>query len=199
VPSRAQAGLPEDGFVFCAFNNSWKITAPVFEIWMRLLKTVPGSVLWLKEPTIAARKNLEREAAARGVDTARLIFAPDVALEDHLARQSLAGIFLDTLPYNAHATAAHALWAGLPVITCEGEAFASRVGASLLKAAGLPELVTRSLAEYEVLALRLAQEPQLLNSFKERLSANRHSAPLFDGDRFRANMEDAFRAIQPKK
>lgn len=199
VPGRAQAGLPDDGFVFCAFNGSWKITAPVFDVWMRLLTAVPGSVLWLKGSNAAARQNLEREAAARGVDTARLIFAPDVALEDHLARQSLAGIFLDTLPYNAHATAAHALWAGLPVVTCEGDAFAGRVGASLLKAAGLPELVTGSLAEYEVLALRLAQEPDLLNVFKERLKEGRTSTPLFDGDRFRAAIEAAFLTMQPNR
>lgn len=199
VPSRAQAGLPQEGFVFCAFNNSWKVTAPVFDVWMRLLGAVPGSVLWLKQSNSAARKNLEREAAARGVEPARLIFAPDVALEDHLARQSLAGIFLDTLPYNAHATAAHALWAGLPVVTCEGEAFAGRVGASLLKAAGLPDLVTGSLAEYEVLALRLAQEPDLLDDVKQRLKAARFSAPLFDGDRFRANIEAAFLAMQPRQ
>lgn len=199
APSRAQAGLPEEGFVFCAFNGSWKITKPVFDIWMRLLAAVPGSVLWLKEPNSAARKNLEREAAARGLEAARLIFAPDLPLAEHLARQALADIFLDTLPYNAHATAAHTLWAGLPVLTCKGEAFAGRVGASLLRAAGLPELVTSSLTEYEVLALRLAQEPDLLNGFKERLKANRLSAPLFDADRFRAHIEAAFLAMRPRR
>lgn len=199
APSRAQAGLPPEGFVFCAFHGSWKITAPVFDIWMRLLKGVPGSVLWLKEPSVAARKNLEREAAARGVEDTRLIFAADAPLEDHLARQALADIFLDTLPYNAHATAAHALWAGLPVLTCEGESFAGRVGASLLKAAGLPELVTSSLAEYEVLALRLAQEPQLLQGFKERLKAGRGNAPLFNSDRFAAHIEVAYSAMRPRQ
>jgi protein O-GlcNAc transferase len=195
-PSRAEAGLPQTGFVFCSFNTRWKITAPVFDVWMRLLKAAPGSVLWLKQPGPTARQNLEREAAMRGVDAARLVFAADVpSLADHLARHALADLFLDTLPYNAHATAAHALWAGLPVLTCQGEAFAGRVSASLLKAAGLPELVTASLGEYEVLALRLVQEPQLLQSFQDRLKDNRATAPLFDCDRFARNIEAAFAAM----
>ena len=196
VPSRTEAGLPETGFVFCSFNAPWKITAPVFEVWMRLLKAAPGSVLWLKQPNATARQNLEREAAARGVDAGRLVFAKDVpSLADHLARHALADLFVDTLPYNAHATAAHALWAGLPVLTCQGKAFAGRVSSSLLRAVDLPELITASLCEYEVQALHLVQEPQLLQSLKDRLKKNRATAPLFDGDRFRRNMEAALAAM----
>ena len=163
---------------------------------MRLLKAAPGSVLWLKQPNATARQNLEREAAARGVDAGRLVFAKDVpSLADHLARHALADLFVDTLPYNAHATAAHALWAGLPVLTCQGKAFAGRVSSSLLRAVDLPELITASLCEYEVQALHLVQEPQLLQSLKDRLKKNRATAPLFDGDRFRRNMEAALAAM----
>lgn len=195
-PSRSEAGLPESGFVFCCFNANWKITKPVFDAWMRLLNATPGSVLWLKQPNETARRNLAREAASHGVDAARLVFAADVSLAEHVARHELADLFVDTLPYNAHATAAHALWAGLPVLTLQGEAFAARVSASLLKTAGLPELVTESLADYEALALRLAREPELLKSFRERLKGGRATVPLFDGDRFRQNIETAFLAMQ---
>ncbi len=194
-PSRADAGLPDSGFVFCCFNANWKITRPVFETWMRLLKAVPGSVLWLKQPNEAARHNLANQAASQGVDAARLIFAKEASLADHIARHDLADLFLDTLPYNAHATAAHALWAGLPVVTLQGDAFAARVSASLLKAAELPELVTESLEDYEALALRLAREPDLLKSTRDRLTNNRAALPLFDGDRFRRNIEAAFIAM----
>src|SRR5262249_50759059 len=121
TPTRAQATLPPDGFVFCCFNNTYKITPPVFDAWMRLLRQVPGSVLWLFRDNEAAERNLRREAAARGIDPARLVFAGRVGVEDHLARQRLAGLFLDTLPYNAHTTASDALWAGLPVVTCLGQ------------------------------------------------------------------------------
>jgi predicted O-linked N-acetylglucosamine transferase (SPINDLY family) len=194
-PSRGDAGLPDDGFVFCCFNGNWKITRPVFDVWMRLLKAVPGSVLWLKQPNEAARHNLTNEAANHGVDAARLVFAKDVSLADHIARHELADLFLDTLPYNAHATAAHALWAGLPVLTLQGDAFAARVSASLLRAAQLPELVTDSLADYEALALRLAREPELLKGYRDRLKNNRAALPLFDGDRLRRNIEAAFLAM----
>lgn len=194
-PSRSEAGLPESGFVFCCFNANWKITKPVFDVWMRLLNAVPGSVLWLKQPNEAARHNLAREAASHGVDAARLVFAKDVPLADHIARHALADLFLDTLPYNAHATAAHALWAGLPVLSLQGEAFAARVSTSLLKAAGLPELVTQTLEDYEALALRLAREPELLQGLKSRLKNNRASMPLFDGMRFCRNIEAAFIAM----
>jgi len=192
APSRAQAGLPETGFVFCAFNNAWKITRPVFEVWMRLLAAVPGSVLWLKQPPADARANLEREAGLRGIDPARLVYADTVALDVHLARHTLADLFLDTLPYNAHATAADALGAGLPVLTCKGEAFAGRVAASLLQAVGLPELVTQSLEAYEARALELAGDPAQLRALSEKLTRNLPVAPLFDADRFARNIEAAY-------
>jgi predicted O-linked N-acetylglucosamine transferase (SPINDLY family) len=196
LPDRASAGLPTEGFVFCCFNAGWKITKPVFDAWMRLLNAVPGSVLWLKELNETAKRNLQQQAASHGVDASRLVYAKDEPMAEHLARHGLADIFLDTLPYNAHATAAHALWAGLPVLTLQGEAFAARVSASLLKAVGLPELVTHSLADYEALALRLAREPDLLKGFKDRLNNNRATAPLFDGDLFRRNIEAAFIAMR---
>jgi protein O-GlcNAc transferase len=199
LPSRAEAGLPPDGFVFCSFNNNWKFTPDLFDVWMRLLQQVPGSLLWLKQTNAAATRNLHREAQARGVDPARLLFAPEVASDaEHLARLALADVFLDTLPYNAHATASDALWAGLPVITCRGEACAGRVAASMLKAIGLPELVTESLADYEALALKLARAPGTLKALKDRLAANRLTTPLFDADRFRSDMEAAFTAMRQR-
>jgi protein O-GlcNAc transferase len=192
TPTRKQAGLPEQGFVFCCFNNNWKITAPVFEVWMRLLGSVPGSVLWLKEGSDSLRNNLRREATVRGIDAQRLIFAGRVELGEHLARHRLADLFLDTLLYNAHATASDALWAGLPVVTCRGKAFAGRVAASLLYAVGLPELVTDSLDEYEALVLKLARDPVLLHSLRGKLEQNRLTYPLFNTDRFRRNIEAAY-------
>jgi protein O-GlcNAc transferase len=192
VPTRRQAGLPEQAFVFCCFNNSFKITAEVFEVWMRLLRQVDASVLWLLECNEVAGGNLRREAEARGVDPERLIFARFVDAADNLARLSLVDLFLDTLPYNAHTTASDALWAGLPLLTCAGSSFAGRVGASLLHAAGLPELVTQNLEEYQALALELAAEPSLLQSIRRKLAANRLACPLFDTDRFRRHIEAAY-------
>ena len=193
TPARSGLGLPEQGLVFCCFNQSYKIAAPVFEIWMRLLKRVEGSVLWLSKMNDLAQANLRRAAAARGVAPDRLIFAPFVdRIEDHLARHRAADLFLDTLPYNAHSTACDALWAGLPVVTCQGTAFAGRVGASMLKAAGLPELVTSSLEDYEALALKLATDPALLPSIRRKLADNRPTCPLFDSDRFRRHIEAAY-------
>ncbi len=192
TPSRAEAGLPAGAFVFCAFNNAWKITRPLFEVWMRLLAAVPHAVLWLKAPDAAAKDNLLKAAEQHGIDPARLVFAQNAPLEDHLARHRLADLFLDTLPYNAHATAADALWAGLPVLTCRGEAFAGRVAASLLQAVGLPELVTEKLADYEALALVLARDPARLAVLKRKLADNLSTTPLFDADRFRVNIEAAF-------
>ncbi len=180
---------PGAGFVFCCFNNSYKITPAVFDAWMRLLGAVPDSVLWLLEDNAEARRNLEREAAARGVDPARLVFAPRLPQAEHLARHALADLFLDTLPYNAHTGASDALWAGLPLVTCAGNAFAGRVAASLLHAVGLPELVTRSLAEYEALALALARDPARLGSLRKRLADNRTREPLFDTARFCRQLE----------
>ena len=192
-PSRAAADLPDSGFVFCCFNNSWKITSAMFDIWMRLLTQVGGSLLWLLDGPHA--DNLRAEAKARGVDPARLIFAPKLPPEQHLARQQLADLFLDTLPYNAHTTCSDALWAGLPVVTCYGKAFPGRVASSLLKAIDLPELVTESPQLYEALALELAQNPALLKATKEKLARNRTTTPLFDSERFRKNIETAYEAM----
>jgi protein O-GlcNAc transferase len=192
TPSRHEAGLPETGFVFCCFNNNWKITPDVFSVWMRLLRTVEGSVLWLLSDNKTAERNLRSQAQDRDIDPARLVFANRLPLEDHLARHRLADLFLDTLPYNAHTTASDALWAGLPVVTPLGESFAGRVAASLLKAIGLPELVTHSIDDYEALALRLANNPEFLKSYRNQLTKNRLTYPLFDTDRFRRHIETAY-------
>ncbi len=192
TPTRLEVGLPDEGFVFCCFNNNYKIAAPVFDVWMRLLHAVKGSVLWLLADNASASTNLRKEAAARGIDPARLIFAERLPSEDHLARHRLADIFLDTLPYNAHTTASDALWAGLPLLTCCGETFVGRVAASILNAVDLPELITRSLDEYEALALRLATNSTLLLSIRQKLEQNRLRRPLFDTDRFRRHIEAAY-------
>ncbi len=192
TPRRAEAGLPETGFVYCCFNQNHKITPPVFDIWMRLLRRVERSVLWLLESNAAAAINLRREAEKRGIAPDRLIFAPRTKNEDHLARHRLADLFLDTLPFNAHTTTSDALWAGLPVVTCLGTTFAGRVAASLLNAIGLPELVTDSLGEYEQLALELAQDMDALAAVKSKLAGNRLTHPLFDTDRMRRHVEAAY-------
>ena len=193
APSRAEAGLPESGFVFCCFNNSWKITTALFDIWMRLLQQVPDSVLWLLDSP--ARENLRAQAAKRGVDAERLVFAPKLSPEQHLARNQLADLFLDTLPYNAHTTCSDALWAGVPLVTCYGQAFQARVAASLLKAIDLPELVTTRLGDYEALALELATNPALLRATRDKLARNRLTTPLYDSERFRRNIEAAYVAM----
>lgn len=195
TPSRAACGLPEDGFVFCCFNNTYKITPALFRLWMRLLAQVPGSVLWLFEANPTARDNLAYEAASAGVDPDRLVFAPRMDLADHLARHAHADLFLDTLPYNAHTTASDALWCGVPVLTCLGESFAARVAASLLTAVGLPDLITTSLADYEALALALARDPARLAAMKAHLKEARASAPLFDAGAFTRGLEEAFRRM----
>jgi len=191
-PARADAGLPETGFVFCCFNNHYKIAPEIFAIWMRLLRRTPASVLWLLVDDSAAVGNLRAAAAAQGVAPERLIPAPRLSHEGHLARQSLADLFLDTLPYNAHTTANEALWLGLPVLTCPGRGFASRVAASLLHALGIPELIAPDLAAYERTALELARDPERLRRLRARLAAARATSPLFDTDRFRRHLEDAF-------
>ena len=167
-------------------------TATVFDVWMRLLRAVNGSVLWLLVDNATAQNNLRQEAAARGIDPARLVFGAQLSLEEHLARHRLADLFLDTLPYNAHTTASDALWAGLPLVVCRGETFAGRVAASLLHAIGLPELVTGSLDEFEALALQLATDSSRLQSIRRKLAQNRLSYPLFDTDRFRRHIEAAY-------
>ncbi len=191
-PTRAEEGLPDHAFVFCCFNNSWKINARMFDVWMRLLQAVDGSVLWLFKANDFAVANLRREAAARGVDPDRLVFAGRKEQADHLARIKLADLFLDTLPYNAHTTATDALWLGVPLVTCMGDTFVGRVGASVLRAAGMPELVTTNLEDYEALALKLAHERPLIEALRRRLDSQRESAPLFDTDRFRSHIEAAF-------
>lgn len=192
APTRREAGLPADCFVFCCFNNHWKITAPVFDIWMRLLLNVPGSVLWLIDDNGGATTRLRHEAAARGVEPDRIVFAPQMALDRHLDRHQLADLFLDTLPYNAHTTASDALRVGVPIVTRKGESFAGRVAASLLSAIGLPEMVTDSPEDYEALALSLARNPAALRKLREKLVRNRTTHPLFDGERFRRHMEAAY-------
>ena len=191
-PARRECGLPEQGFVFCCFNGSYKIAPEVFDIWMRLLKATPGSVLWLNENNPTAVANLRRHAEARGVAAGRITIAPKVPFPEHLARHRQADLFLDTLPYDAHATAVDALRAGLPVLTCPGAAFAGRVAASLLGAVGLPEFVTASLGEYEALALALTQDPARLAVLKTKLARESASYPLFDTGRFTRSVEAAY-------
>jgi predicted O-linked N-acetylglucosamine transferase (SPINDLY family) len=193
--SRADAGLPEDAFVFCCFNNNHKIAPPIFDVWMRLLKSTARSVLWLLGDTPYVMHNLRREAEARGVAAQRLVFAPRVPVEDHLARHGLADLFLDTLPYNAHTTASDALWMGLPVLTILGASFPGRVAASLLHAVDLPELVASSLDEYETLALALARDPEKLAAIRAKLLRNRGTEALFDTPRFTRDLEAAYQAI----
>jgi protein O-GlcNAc transferase len=196
VPSRAQEGLPERGFVFCCFNNSYKLSSVVFDVWMRLLGSVQGSVLWLSQVNEHAVRNLRSEAGLRGIDPDRLVFARRVpSLADHLARQQLADLFVDTLPYSAHATASDALWGGLPVLTCMGNTYAGRAAASLLHAVGLPELVTDTPQDYEASALALANDRDRLQSIHRKLAANRLTYPLFDTDRFRRHLEAAYRTM----
>jgi predicted O-linked N-acetylglucosamine transferase (SPINDLY family) len=198
-PGRSACGLPEHGFVFCGFNQTFKILPEIFDIWMRLLREKPGSVLWLLQANSnLTEQNLRREAEARGVGADRLIFAPRLPLAEHLARQQQADLLLDTLPYNAHTTASDALWMGVPVVTCMGETFASRVAASLLHATGLPELVTTSLEDYASLALQLAQQPERLRSLKERLAACRATAPLFDTVQFTRDLEACYQGMRAK-
>jgi protein O-GlcNAc transferase len=196
TPGRVEAGLPDDAFVFCSFNNTYKFTPEIFDIWMRLLSGVEKSVLWLPATNNAAVRNLRREAEARGISASRLIFAPFVASADeHLARLKLADLFLDTLPYNAHSTASDALWVGLPVLTTPGETFAGRVAASLLKAIGLPELIALSLQAYEQLALRLANDRNALGEIRAKLARNRTTHPAFDTAGFTRDLEAAFLSV----
>jgi predicted O-linked N-acetylglucosamine transferase (SPINDLY family) len=196
TPSRAECGLPETGVVFCSFNHDYKISPHVFAVWMRLLRQVPGSVLWLMSRSELSQTNLRATARAQGVAPERLIFAGRVPrVEDHLARYRQADLFLDTHPYNAHTTAADALLAGLPVLTYSGQAFPARVAGSLLHAAGLPELITHSLADYEALALQLATEPARLAQLRAKLAAQRESSALLDANGFCRNLETIYLAM----
>jgi predicted O-linked N-acetylglucosamine transferase (SPINDLY family) len=194
--TREDLGLPSDGFVFCCFNNSYKITPSVFSCWMRILRRTDKGVIWLAGSDPATARNLRREAEQRGVRADRLVFSSRIASPaDHLARLRCADLLLDTLPYNAHASATDALWAGLPLITLCGESFAARVAASLLTAVGLPELITSTERQYEDLAVDLAANPQLLRDIKDKLTRSRSSAPLFDARSFAAHLESAYERI----
>jgi len=191
---REAAGLPAHGFVFCAFNNGYKITRAMFGIWMSLLREVPGSVLWLRSMGPMTAANLKHAAQTLGIARERLIFAPfEERIEDHLGRLRLADLFLDTLPYNAHTTASEALWAGVPVITCVGRAFAGRVGASVLTAVGLPELICKDLEEYRLMALRIASSAELHAGLRGRLAQARPTSPLFDTQRYARDLETVLR------
>ena len=196
---RADVGLPEQGFVFASFNASYKITPDLFAIWMRLLVRVEGSVLWLLGDDADAAANLRGHARRHGVDPARLVFAAKLPVAEHLARQRLADLFLDSFVCNAHTTASDALWAGLPIVTRIGEGFAARVCASLLRAVGLPDLVTDSAADYERLAFTLATDRAALDAIRARLAAQRTAAPLFDSTAFARQIEAGYRAAHARR
>jgi protein O-GlcNAc transferase len=195
APTRQAAGLPNDGFVFCCFNSSYKLRPEFLEIWLRLLAAVPGSVLWLLEFAPSASDRLRALAQASFIDPRRLVFAPSLRFPEHLARQPLADLYLDTLPYGGHTTASDALWCGVPLIACRGATFPGRVGASLLTALGLPELITESLEAYEGLALALARDPDRLAGLRRRLRDHRDRQPLYDGARFARDIERAYAAM----
>ena len=195
VYTRTQLGLPDTGFVFCCFNNNYKILPPTFDGWLRILKAVPDSVLWLLEDNPTAAKNLQQIAMNKGLDPVRLIFAKRMPLAEHLARHRLADLFLDTLPCNAHTTTSDALWAGLPVLTLPGETFASRVSASLLNAIGLPELIANTQVEYEKRAIDLAQSPEILAQIKGKLMVNRKISPLFDTKQYAKDLEGLYQGM----
>jgi len=190
--TRTELGLPQSGFVYCCFNNTYKISPEVFDSWARILRQVEGSVLWLLADNPSATRNLRREAAQRGIEAQRLVFAERVPVAEHLGRHRAADLFIDTVPYNAHTTASDALWADLPLLTLQGAAFQGRVASSLLTAIGLPELVTTTPEEYEAMAIRLAREPELLTYFRARLSRNRLTQPLFDTALFTRHIELAY-------
>lgn len=193
--TKKELGLPEEGFIYCCLNNNYKITPKIFNIWIEILKEVKGSVLWLLEDNPFAVENLTTFAKQQGLDPSRLIFAKRAVLPEHLARQKLADLFLDTVPCNAHTTASDALWVGLPVLTCTGETFASRVAASLLNAIDLPELITQNLKDYKKLAITLGKNPNLVEKIKNKLNLNIEKSPLFNTSKFRDALENAFKQV----
>ena len=190
--TRAQLALPEKGFIFCCFNNTYKITPATFDGWARIMERVEGSILWLLANSQIVKDNLIKEALARGISADRIVFSESLELSDHLARHDLADLFLDNLPYNAHTTASDALWAGLPVLTLVGDSFAGRVTASLLNAIELPELITQNQEEYEALAIKLANNSQMLAAIKQKLDKNRLTTPLFNSAQFARHLEQAY-------
>lgn len=193
--TRAAVGLPEDAFVYCAFNRQYKITPEVLDVWARILRAVPKGVLWFVSENASAEANLRSEASARGIDPRRLVFSPQAPHAEHLARHRLADLFLDTWPVCAHTTASDALWAGLPMITLPGRSFISRVGGSVLTAIGMPELIASNAAAYEALAIAMAEKPDELKRVREKLAEHRRSAALFDTKRFCRNIEAAYRTM----
>jgi predicted O-linked N-acetylglucosamine transferase (SPINDLY family) len=197
--TRAELGLPEDAIVFCCFNNNFKIMPYIFDVWMNIMHSVPNSVLWLIADNPTAAENLQWEAERRGIEKKRLVFAERIAPEEHLARHTHADLFLDTYPYNAHTTASDALWVGLPVITCPGETFASRVAASLLTAMDLKELIFENLYEVEQTAIALAKDPARLAALKEKVLKNRAKSSLFDTDAFARNIEAGYQQMVAAK
>ena len=197
--SRREAGLPEAAFVFCSFNTNFKFNPDTFEAWSRILLACPGSVLWLLQDNAIVAGNLKKEAAARGVDPSRLIFAKRVRSEEHLARNRLADLFLDGWPYGAHTTASDALWVGLPVLTRVGDTFASRVASSLLTAVGLPELIAPNREDFVATAIELAHDPERLRALKAKLERNRATAPLFDTALYTRRLEAAFAAMHARR
>jgi predicted O-linked N-acetylglucosamine transferase (SPINDLY family) len=196
--SREELGLPKDGFVYCCFNGHHKVTPKTFDGWMNILRETSGSVLWLLASCPIAAENLRNEAVKRGVSADRLVFAGHMSLPEHLARHRAADLFLDTLPYNAHTTASDALWAGLPVLTCPGESFASRVAASLLNAIRLPELIAHSQEDYVQRAVDLAGNPASLLEIRRKLAAHRDTAPLFDTPLYTRHLESAYAAMHAR-
>ena len=192
ILTRTDMGLPENAFVFCCFNNNYKITESEFSIWMRLLNKVDNSVLWLRQSNQLSNLNLKNEAQKQNVEPSRIIFADRVPMDEHLTRHRLADLFVDTFNFNAHTTATEALWAGLPVVTKMGQGFAARVAGSLLNAVGLPELITQTEQDYEALILTLATNPGMLAKIKQKLEANHLTHPLFDTDLYTKHLEDAY-------
>jgi predicted O-linked N-acetylglucosamine transferase (SPINDLY family) len=194
--SRSAHGLPESAFVFCCFNNIWKVTPDIFKLWVRILNRTEGTVLWIQNPGQVPLENLSKAFESAGITASRIIFANKVPnLSDHLDRYRLADLFLDTFPYGAHTTASDALWTGLPVLTRSGEAFASRVAGSLLHAVGLPELVTKTAEDYETLAIALASNPERISAIKVKLAANRFTHPLFNTALFTKSIELAYKSV----
>ena len=190
--ARMDMGLPADSFVFCCFNNNYKITSLEFDIWMRLLTQVKGSTLWLRQSNQLSELNIKKEALKRKVNPERIVFAGRVPMDEHLARQRLADLFIDTFSFNAHTTAAEALWAGVPIVTRMGQGFASRVAGSLLKSVGLPELITTNEHDYEMLILELATKPSKLQKIRQKLAKNRLEQPLFDTEQYTKHIEEGF-------